>query len=305
MKNFLLFKTAFLTLAILSFAGCQQPTTTTTTTNTVNQTVETNTNSNGNSMMMTDTNSNSGSSTTTATAVETNEPQQYQATVTLKLEAGGNDKKSTLPAITAQVARSGENRRMEFSLPNGEKVVYLDLGGKQFIISPQRKEYAELNKESVGIEVRRLLTPSQIVSQVKAMKGVERVGEEKYNGRDAIKYQYNAVTNTQTKAGNVDTSSVIYVDKETGLPLHSEISSVAQNGAVNGINNAHVVTEMSNIQTTADANLFAEPTDFKKVEPEQIRGQLQTVFNVVGTFIAQMMQQAQPAVSPSPTATSK
>ncbi|MGI9035354.1 MAG: hypothetical protein ACR2GD_04870 [Pyrinomonadaceae bacterium] len=308
MKNLSRNKFAFLLCAAFGLTACQTPTTTTTTnanTNTnTNQTTVSVENSNGNTTMMSNANNNSTASANSV--VEASEPQQYQATVTLSVEAGGNDKKMALPKISAQVARSGDNRRMEFTLPSGEKVIYLDLGGKQLIVSPQRKQYAELDKDSLGVDVRRLLTPAQIVDRVKAMNGVERVGEEKYNGRDAVKYQYQATTNTQTKAGNVETNSVIYVDKETGLPLHSETASTAQGGAVNGINNVRFVTEMTNLQPTADASLFAEPTDYQKVAPEQIRQQLNALFNIVGTFIGQAMQQTQQtAISPTPTATPK
>lgn len=305
MQNLSTLRNVLLIAGAFGLTACQTPTTTTTTnsTNTVNQTTVTTVNSNVNGNSVTNTVTNS--TTTTAGAVEANEPQQYQGTVSLTAEAGGADKKTTLPKITAQVARSGDNRRMEFTLPTGEKVIYLDLAGKQLIVSPQRKEYAELNKDSLGIDVRRLLTPAQIVSQVKGMKGVERVGEEKYNGRDAVKYQYSAVTNTQTKAGNVDTNSVIYVDKETGLPLRSETASESQSSSINGLNNLRLITEMTDIKTTADASLFTEPTDYKKVAPEEIKQQLEVIFNVVGTFIGQAMQQAQTAVSPSPTATPK
>ena len=298
MKKVFQIKNILLIAAGLGLTACQTPTTTTTNTiNGTNQATIGATNANGSATMTV--NNNSNSIVAPGTTVEASEPQEYQATVALKLEAGGDGKKTTLPSITAQVARSGDNRRMEFTLPSGEKVIYLDLGGKQLIVSPPRREYAELNKEALGIDLRRLLTPAQIVSQVKGMKGVERVGEEKYNGRDAVKYQYGAVTATNTKAGNVDTKSVVYVDKETGLPLHSETSSASPTGSVNGINNLHIITEMTNLQPTADANLFAEPTDYKKVAPEQIRQQLDALFKVAGTFIGQMMQ-AQTTASPSP-----
>lgn len=291
MKNFPRNKFVFLLFAAFGLAACQSPPTTTTTVNS-NQTIvrSDNANMNANLPAANENSMISNSNGTSNTTIEASEPQQYQATVTLKLEAGGDDKKTTFPAIAAQVARSGDNRRMEFTLPNGEKIVYLDLGGKQLIVSPSRKEYGELNKESLGIDIRRLLTPAQIVSQVKSLNGVQRVGEEKYNGRDAVKYTYNSVTDTKTNAGNVNTESVIYVDKETGLPLHSETVSASPNKSVNGVNNLRLVTEMTNLQPTADASLFAEPVGYQKVAPEQIRQQLDTLLKVAGAFVGQMMQ---------------
>jgi hypothetical protein len=53
-----------------------------------------------------------------------------------------------------------------------------------------------------------MLMPEQIVQQVKSVPGVQRVGEEKYNGRDVIKYRYGSVTDTQSQAGQVATGVV-------------------------------------------------------------------------------------------------
>ncbi len=255
-------------------------------------------NSNGNANI-----SNTNSINETGAVIETKEPEQYQATVTLKLETSGNQSQ-TMPPLKAEVSRNGQDRRTEFALPNGEKIIYLDKNGKQFVISPDRKQYAEINRESVGFEVRRLLMPEQIVNQLKNVKGIEKVGEEKIDGRDAVKYRYAATTNTQTKAGNVETESYFLVDKETGLPLRSETVSESQTGNVQGINGLRIVTELKNIRTESPTELFAEPTDFKKVEPEQIRQQVNTLFSAAVAIIGQLLKTAQttstPIASPKP-----
>ncbi len=277
--------------------ACQPPTTTNTSVNTTANTII-NSNSSVNANSMNTNISNINSASTSSTAIETKEPEQYQATVSLKFETSGAQNLS-MPPIKADVARSGADRRMEFVLPNGEKLIYLDRNGKQLIISPNRKQYAELTKDALGFEVRKLLLPEQIVNQVKAMKGVERVGEEKFDGRDVVKYRYGATTNTQTQAGTVATESFILVDKETGLPLRSLTSSQSQNGNVQGIQGLSLVTEMSNIKTVVDASLFAEPTDYKQVAPEEIKQQVNLVFSAAMAIIGQMMKSAQPANSPN------
>ncbi|HEX8639235.1 MAG TPA: hypothetical protein VF692_14290, partial [Pyrinomonadaceae bacterium] len=148
--------------------------------------------------------------TGSASTVETREPEQYEAKVLMKLEAIGEQQKTALPTLGAIVSRNGSDRRMEFSLPGtNEKVIYLDKAGTNYIILPNRKQYAELNKESVGFEVRRLLLPEQIVQQVKNLKGVKLIGEEQMNGRAVTKYGYESVANTQTQAGQVETESVL------------------------------------------------------------------------------------------------
>jgi hypothetical protein len=225
--------------------------------------------------------------------------------VTLKLETGTADKSTALAPLSAQVARMGGNKRMEFALPGGEKVIYLERDGKQFVISPQRKQYAELNKEALGVDPKSLLTPEQIVKKVKNIKGVERVGEEKFGDRDVIKYRYGATAqvpsqpvntqpaaNTQTTT-NVSTDAVILVDKETGLPLRSETFAESQNNAVAGVKSVRIVTEMTNVQMTADPKLFDEPTDFKKVPPEEIRAQADMIFRTLGALLTQVMNSQQ------------
>ncbi|MGI8788337.1 MAG: hypothetical protein ACR2HG_11315 [Pyrinomonadaceae bacterium] len=281
--------------------ACQAPATNTTVNMTVNSNANANTNTNMNSMNSMNSlnsnlaNSNLANSNTvvnSSAVVDTKEPEQYQATVTARLETSGSQKMS-MPPLKAEVGRDGANRRLEIAAPNGEKIVYLETNGKKYIIAPQRKEYGELDKDSLGFDIQNLLMPDQIVNRVKNLKGVEKVGEEKVNGRDAIKYSYGATTNTQTKAGTVETESFILVDKETGLPLRSVTSSQSENGSVQGVNGLSLITEISNIRTTADASLFAEPTNFKKVEPEQIRQQVNQLLSVAMAIVGQIMKNAQ------------
>lgn len=285
-----------LSASIVFSIGCQ-PQTSTTNANLVN------TNANvANSFV--NTNSNSAATNMNGAAssmIETREPEQYTAKVALNFEAVGDQRTTALPTIGAVVARSGADRRMEFTLPGtGEKVIYLDKAGTNYVILPNRKQYAELNAQSVGFEVRQLLMPEQIVQQVKKMQGLEMVGEEQQNGRTVTKYRYGGVANTQTQAGQVGTESFLMVDKETGLPLRSETVAQSQTGGnVQGFKGARMITQMSDIQTSADPALFMPPTDYAKVDSEQLKAQMSLIFNVAGQFIGQMMQSAaKPATSP-------
>ncbi|MFL6467088.1 MAG: hypothetical protein ACJ72Z_03930 [Pyrinomonadaceae bacterium] len=262
------------------------------------------TNSNVNVSNLANTNTNiSNSNSMSITVSEAAEPSEYQANVTVKLEALGNQQKATMPTLNARVARKGNDRWMEFRMPAGGRVVYLDKAGTNFLILPDMKQYAELNQESLGFEVRRMMMPGEIVQQVKSVPGVQRVGEEKYNGRDVIKYRYGAVTDTQSQAGQVATESFLYVDKQTGLPLHSETVSQSQTGGnVQGYSGMRIITEITDINTTTSPDMFAEPTGFQKVENEQIRAQVNMIFNAMAQALAQMMNQAQPIASPTATA---
>jgi len=280
------FIAASLIAVSLIFAGCQMPATN-------SNVAVTNANS-SNSLANSNTNS-------AVSSIETSEPNVYQANVNLTLEAIGETQKTTLPAIGAKVARSGADRMMEFTLPTNEKVIYLDKGGVNYLILPNRKQFAELTKESVGFEVRRLLMPEQIVEQMKRLQGVRQVGEESFAGRQAVKYAYAATANTQTRAGKVDTESYLMIDKETGLPLRSETVTQSQSGSnVQGYKGIRLVTEMSDITTSPDAAAFTVPTDFKKIDPEQVRAQANLIFNAVAALIGQAMRQTQPAATASP-----
>lgn len=262
----------------------------------------TNINTNSSNSLTNSTNSNS---TASSGPVDAREPEQYQATVKLQLQAVGQTQTMTVPPLVANVARNGEDRAMEFSLPTGEKVIYLDKGqNEHYVVLPGRKQYAELTKEAVGFDVRQLMMPDQIVTQIKSIQGVQPAGEETVNGRQALKYTYNGTATTQTEAGKVDTQSVLLVDKETGLPLHSETLSQTENGSnVQGYRGVKLITEMSDIKTSPDPNLFNVPTGFAKIDPEQVRATANAIFTAVAAIVGQALKQTQPnaVVSPSPT----
>jgi hypothetical protein len=283
-------------VAILITAGCQSP---------AGNTAVSNSNStfaNANANFNTNTNTTTTSSGATIT---TSEPEQYQANIKLTLETLGETQKASLPPLGALVARSGADRVMEFTLPNNEKVIYLDKGGMNYVILPNRKQYAELTKEAIGFEVRRLLMPEQIVNQVKAIPGVRLVGEESLNGRTVVKYAYSGAANTQTQAGTVATESYILVDKETGLPVRSETVSQSKSGGnVQGVNGLRMVTEMTDIKTTPDPDIFMLPAEYQKIDSEQVKAQANLIFQTIAALVGQAMNQTQQAPAQQGTATS-
>jgi hypothetical protein len=295
-RSFALISTFLLAISLISGCGAAG--------GNVNLANSTTSNSNANmNANSTIANANSNSSSGIATTVESREPDAYQATVTLKVEAVGDQNATQMPTLAAKVARSGDDRRMEFTMPAGGRVIFLDKGGKNYLIMPEMNQYAELTKESLGFDVRRLLMPEQMVAQVKGMNGMQLVGDDTYNGRPVTKYKYAAVANTQTQAGQVATDSFMMIDKATGLPLHTETMSQSQSGGnVQGYKGFRVVTEMTDLSTTPAADQFAEPTGLKKIESEQVKAQVNMIFNALASLVGQMIKQGQPAASPSPQA---
>jgi hypothetical protein len=283
-----------LLLVLVGSACQQQPASNTTTGTNINTTNAGTTNTS---------NANMGNTTTTpGTTIDTREPEQYSATITLKLEVTGNQNIST-PPLSANFMRNGADRRITLKIPGGDEVTYLDRADKHYIIVPGRKQYAEIDAQSTGFNVPTVMTPAQIINQVKSVSGCESAGEESFGGRAATKYRCAAAAKTGTQAGEVKTESFIYVDKETGLPLHSE-STVASSSNVAGANSVKIVTEMSNIQTSVPANMFDEPKGMSKVDPAQVRSQVEAVIRTALVFAQSMMQTSgAPSSTPAAAAT--
>jgi len=236
-------------------------------------------------------------------AINAREPEKYSATLVFSIETQGGDKAIGIPSLSVQVARNGGDRRVEFKLPDGSPLVYLDHNNRHYVILPDRKQFAELSPEATGIQIHKLITPGQLVEDLKKIRGVERLGEGPMDGRAAEKYRYGASTNTNTKAGEVKAEAFVYVDKETGLPLRAELLAESS-GDVKGVKAAKVVAEMRDIKTDVAATLFEPPAGYSQVAPEKVRQQIDALTSAVAAILKAMMANAGSA-SPPPAATPK
>ena len=265
---------------------------------TVNTNVNTNINTNAN---VAATNVNAATAPSTIAA---REPETYKATIVFTAETEGGEKTIGIPPLSAEVARDGADRRLSFKLPDGSDLIYLERDGVQYGIAPARKQYAELTPEATGFQIQKLMTPGQLVAYLDRLQGIQLVGEEQFQGRTAIKYRYARETQTQTAAGEVETESFIYIDKETGLPLRAELHTEAS-GNVQGVKGAKVVAELRDITTTLPPNFFEIPPDMNKVSEAQVRQQVNAITNAVAAVLRTLltnMNTAPPPSSPSPTA---
>jgi hypothetical protein len=250
-------------------------------------------------------NASTGANINASTAPSTiaaREPDTYSATLVFAAETEGGDKAIGIPELSAQVAKSGNDRRLSFKLPDGSDLVYLEKAGVQYGIAPARKQYAELTPEATGFQIQRLMTPGQLVAHLERLQGIEFVGEEPLAGRTALKYRYARTAQTQTSAGEVKTESFVFVDKDTGLPLRAELFSEAT-GNVQGIKGAKVVAEMRDIQTNVQPSLFDIPAGFNKVPEAQVRAQVNAVTNTVAAVLRTLLTNMNSAPPPSPTPT--
>lgn len=233
-------------------------------------------------------NVNANISSESTVSITAREPEKYRAVLVFSAETEGGEKTVGIPTLSAEVARSGADRRVSFKLPDGSDLIYLEQGEKHIVIAPARKQYAELTPEATGFQLQKLMTAGQLVSYLGKLKGVERVGEEPMAGRTAEKYRYANTTNTSTAAGQVRTEAFVFVDKETGLPLRAELFTEAS-GNVQGVKGAKVVAEMRDISTTVDDTLFQVPAGMSKVPPEQVRQQIDAITGTVAALIRTLL----------------
>ena len=239
-------------------------------------------------MPISNVNVNANLSSAPTSSIAAREPEQYRATLVFSAETEGGQKTVGIPSLSAEVARNGADRRVSFKLPDGSELIYLEQGDKHIVITPARKQYAELTPEATGFQLQKLMTPGQLVSYLGRLKGVERVGEEPMAGRTAEKYRYSNTTKTSTAAGQVKTEAFVFVDKETGLPLRAELFTEAS-GNVQGVKGAKVVAEMRDISTTVDDTLFQVPPGLNKVPPEQVRQQIDAITGTVAALIRTLL----------------
>ena len=232
--------------------------------------------------------------------IATREPETYKATLVLTAETEGGEKTVGIPTLSAEVARSGEDRRVAFKLPDGTDLIYLDHAGKPYVIAPGRKQYAELTPAATGIQLQKLMTPGQIIAQLDRLKGIEAAGEDTVNGRSALKYRYAKTANTNTSAGTVSTESFVFVDKETGLPLRAELFSEAS-GQVQGVKGVKIVAEMRDIATDVNPKMFEVPEGLNKVPEEQVRAQVNALVGAVSAILRTILTNMNTAASPAPT----
>src|SRR5215831_21126930 len=95
-------------IAVLAFA-CQPP-------RNASSNANSNTSANSNANIATTNDNFNASSNNTGSSINTREPDKYSATLVFSLETQGGDKAVGIPPLSLQVARSGDDRRLDFKL---------------------------------------------------------------------------------------------------------------------------------------------------------------------------------------------
>ena len=237
--------------------------------------------------------------TSTGQTIEAREPDKYSATMVATLSTTGQQQAKGQAEV--RVERNGSDRRYAVTLPLYGELVFLDKADKRYVIMPARKQYAELTQELTGVNMDqvRAMTPGQLVAYVERQQGVERVGEETLNNRQAVKYKVAGRAQTQTSAGQVQGESFIYVDKETGLPLRIE-GFGQSTGSVQGVTGGNVVVETRDLKTDVNPSDFEIPQDYTKLTPEQVRQQVQQIVQAVQALMSFINAQQNAGAQASP-----
>jgi len=283
---------AAVAVAAVAASACQQATETNANAGNTNATVNVNSATSANMTTSTIT-------TNTGQSIEAREPDKYSATMVATLATTGQQQAKGQAEV--RVERNGSDRRYSVTLPLYGELIFLDKADKRYVVMPARKQYAELTQELTGVNMDqvRSMTPGQLVAYVARQQGVERVGEETLNNRQAVKYKVAGRAQTQTSAGQVQGETYIYVDKETGLPLRIE-GFGQSTGSVQGVTGGNIVVETRDLKTDVNPSDFEIPQDYAKLTPEQVRQQVQQIVQAVQGLMAFINAQQNAGAQASP-----
>jgi hypothetical protein len=174
-----------------------------------------------------------------------------------------------------------------FELPQFGQAIYLEKAGLKYLVLTSRKQYVEVSPEALGYSIGEVPTIHTIVEQLRRRSQPERLGTETINTRVTTKYRF-AVAPGQSSAP-ADAESIVYIDDTSALPVRIEIP-VAETEGVRRLS----IVETGNIQLNPDPGLFEVAAGTKKLPPESMRPQIQSLTGFVHN-LASLMGQSLPA----------
>jgi len=253
--------------------------------------------------MNTDTTTASGNANAAAAAPEPNpidlpEPDRYSLTTTVSIEPTGTSPNANIPPLQFTFARLGPDTSLSFRLPDPVgQVIYLEKAPMKYLIFPARSQYVELDPDELGFQLGSLMSPTTTLQRLRARGQYEKLGMDNVDGKPAVKYRFAGTTDTRTSMGTLQADSIVYLDRDTGLPLRTEISANASNGS-----GARIVTTSQKIDPYPDPALFTVPTDMKKVSSTELKQQVQSFVGAIRVVVESMRQGGGASSPPSSTA---
>jgi hypothetical protein len=201
----------------------------------------------------------------------TKEPERYQATRVIRT-GESSPGSSDLSAVetrssTTFIARDGDKRREEYHSRSGEKIVYLEIPPRRFVLLPANKTYADLDAvqgetEASNLQNEAEISPDRLIYEARPETHYQKLGIENLGGRTTTKYR---VTLDQTANGNtVSSETLIWVDEALGMPIRSLTRETGHDHF------SEVMTELKDISLDIDQGLFQLPKDYKRAEARLI-----------------------------------
>ena len=195
----------------------------------------------------------------------TKEPEKYQAQIVFAFKSAEKSENSI--EQTNFVARDGVNRRLDFEI-GGKQISRLETAdGKQIISLPKQKVYAEIASSDENF-IKNAPAESSLTHLLYAKPlgaKFEKIGTEEISGRQTTKYLI--VFERINQIENVGTETIIWADENLSLPIKTEITALVD-GKPNG---AKSVVELREIKTEIDSQIFAVPSDYRKISPQEMR----------------------------------
>jgi hypothetical protein len=196
----------------------------------------------------------------------TKEPERYQATRVIRTgeSSPGSSDLSAVETRTSTtfIARDGDKRREEYDSRSGEKIVYLEIPPRRFVLLPSNKTYADLDAvpgetEASNLQKEAEISPDRLINEARPETHYQKLGIESLGGRTTTKYR---VTLDQTTNGNVSSETLIWVDEALGMPIRSLTRETGHDHF------SEVMTELKDMSLDIDQGLFQLPKDYKRVE---------------------------------------
>jgi hypothetical protein len=196
----------------------------------------------------------------------TKEPERYRALrVTTFSESTANAPQPVNETRSSNVliARDGENRRAEFDLKGGGRLVFIESPAARFVLLTASRIYAAIDIASesnlaAGSDEFSGVSPDLLVNEAPAVATYQKLGSESLEGRTTTKYRVTRGTRNGDNSATDET--LIWIDEALGMPVRSE---AVHNDSVRSTRST---MELKDIQLDVDPVLFALPQDYKKVE---------------------------------------
>ena len=196
----------------------------------------------------------------------TKEPERYQATRVVRTgeSSPGSSDLSAVETRTSTtfIARDGDKRREEYHSRSGEKIVYLEIPPRRYVLLPSNRTYADLDSVEAATEASELqkeaeISPDRLINEARPETHYQKLGIENLGGRTTTKYR---VTLDQTTNGNiVSRETLVWVDEALGMPIRSLTRETGHD------HSSEVMTELKDMSLDIDQGLFQLPRDYKRV----------------------------------------